>query len=331
MIQVITERKQIAKLQNQFREELLKNFDEEINCWLGHPGGNFQWQVFYSNSENIWVAFIDHENRSWNGFGIGRPRENKNNSIIGEINFPIEGINRRIASAFALDSKGKVVILHRGRIGGGSPGVGKSLFIDNFKGEIITAIEGNKEITFCYVAELSSSLFVKQIATYIKEIDAIKRLKKYGSTYDFSNFHDYVYTNEKFGTSVTERNDPKIVSRTHGIIVNALEKEIKLLGFETGNDRNRDLFAHKKGKITSLFEIKTSISTQSLYSAVGQLLIYSIPILTKHKLIAVFPQKLNISVEKHLQKFGIHILYFDFNNGNPLFLNLKQLLEYGSR
>ena len=41
--------------------------------------------------------------RYWNGFGIKEPSEGKGLTIICEINFPIEGIRRDIAAAFAKD------------------------------------------------------------------------------------------------------------------------------------------------------------------------------------------------------------------------------------
>ena len=326
MIQIIDDFVHIEKLQKQFTSKLNKVLSVSINCWIGHPGGNFQGRVRYSSELNIWVAYLNQENRSWNGFGIGKPIADKNNSLVGEINFPHSGINRRIAGAFGIDENGKILVLHRGKIGGGSPGVGKNLFVDNFKGDFVNAVEGNRETRFCFVAELDSDLFTKQVSTFIHEINSIKKLRKFGADYDFTELINYVYTDEKSGVSVSENNEPKVVNRTHGIIVNALANEIKSYGIGIGNDRNRDLFAHKKGKIISLFEIKTNVSTQCLYSAVGQLLIYTIPIKEKHKLVAVFPNKLKLDVEKQFKNLGIEILYYEWNDGEPVFPKLKQYL-----
>ena len=326
MIQIINDPVHIGKLQKQFSINLNKVLSTSVNCWIGHPGGNFQGNVRHSSEQNIWVAHLKVKNRYWNGFGIGKPIEGKNNSLVGEINFPDFGINRQIAGAFGIDENNKILVLHRGKIGGGSPGVGKNLFIDNFKGNFVHAIEGSRETKFCFVAELDSPLFVKQVSTFIHEINNIKKLRKYGTDYDFAEFINYVYTDETSGISVSENNEPKITNRTHGIIVNALANEVRLHGFGVGNDRNRDLFAYKKGKIITLFEVKTSVSTQCLYSAVGQLLIYTIPIKDKHKLVAVFPHKLKLAVEEQFKNLGIEILYYDWNDAEPIFLNLKQYL-----
>lgn len=118
MITVISDSKQIERLHKKFQVFIDKYFDEEINCWVGFPGGNFQDDVRYSTDLNLWISIQELENRHWNAFGIGRPIEGTNNSIVGEINFPNEDINRRIAGVFAQEENGNILVLHRGKIGG---------------------------------------------------------------------------------------------------------------------------------------------------------------------------------------------------------------------
>ena len=65
--------------------------------------------------------------------GVTEPKVGKNNSLCAEINFPFEGINRNIAGAFAREGdNGSTYILHRGIIGGGKPGIGKTYFLGKF-------------------------------------------------------------------------------------------------------------------------------------------------------------------------------------------------------
>jgi hypothetical protein len=323
MIAVISDKKQITKLHKSFQIVIDKYFDEEINCWVGFPSGNFQDDVRYSADLNLWISVKEIENRYWNGFGIGRPIEGTNNSLVGEINFPYKDLNRRIAGVFAQEENGNILVLHRGKIGGGRKGVGKKLFTDNFRGGFVKAIDGDRETEFCLVGELHSNLFPKQIAIFINEIYRIKNLEP---SSDFSDLADFSYTDEHFGTSITEKNDPVILERTHGIVVNALASELKGRGLKIGNDRNRDLFIHKRGQIKTLFEIKTSSSTQCLYSAVGQLLLYSIPIKNEIKLIAVLPEKLSKSVTNKFKALGIELLYYDWENDTPKFTKLYDLI-----
>jgi hypothetical protein len=323
MLQVVTNKSEISKFQKAFLTEVKKNFTQEIKCYVGFKGGNIEKSVYYSEKLNFWVTNDEFE-RYWNAFGIGKPKQGSNNIIVGEINFPYEGINRNVAGVFAKDERGKVFVLHRGKIGGGKIGIGKNLFIKHFRGDFETALDGDKETEFCLVGEIDSIHFSKQVANFIKEI---QRIKNFNFEDDFSALNDFTYTDEKFGKSVSENNDPKTIERTHGIVVNCLCDELKELGFKVGNDRNRDIFIYRKGKIEVLFEIKTTSSTQSLYSAVGQLLLYSIPIENEVRLIAVLPEKVSKKVEQKFKKLNIEILYYEWNKEKIIFKNLKSVIN----
>lgn len=235
----------------------------------------------YSSILNIWISTQEHNNKFWNGFGLGKPVEGKNNTLNGEINFSNEEINRRISGVFAREDNENILVLHRGKIGGGRPGIGKKYFTNNFRGDFVNAIDGNRESTFCVVGELNSPHFPKQVANFIKEIYRVKKLIKNPEVNNFDSLNDFKFTSEHSGTSHTKNMGKRTIERTHGIVVNSLADELKDLGFKVANDRNRDLFTHNRNRIKNLFEIKTNCNTQSSYSALGQLLIYSIPIPNK--------------------------------------------------
>jgi len=327
MIKIITDKKRIAELHRKFQNQLSVFLNDEITGWIGYPSGSFEDKIKYSSELNIWISHNEQPNRFWNGFGVGKPREGKNNPLNGEINFPFEGINRRVAGVFAQEDNGKILVLHRGRIGGGKPGIGKNYFKDNFRGDFVIAIDSDRETEFCLVGELNSNHFPKQVANFIKEIYRVKNINKGEKTTDFEDLNKFSFTDEQSGQTETERTGATKIERTHGIIVNALAKELETRKCKIGNDRNRDLFIHQNNKITTLFEIKTSSSTQNLYSAVGQLIIYSIPIKNDVKLVIVIPEKLNKIVTKRLWQLGIRILYYEWTNGNPEFIELNKILK----
>lgn len=274
--------------------------------------------AYYNTTLNVWVSRHEEYNRYWNGFGIGRPIDWNSNSIIGEINFPVEGIDRRVAGAFGIDEHGSVFVLHRGKIGGGKKGIGKTYFLNHFIGKSVTASDGNRISEFCLVAELSSVHFVEEVGNFI---DEVRRIKMLNPSYeaDFAELSDFVYTDERSGQVVTESNEPRVIDRTHGLVVKALANKLQAKGHTIANDRNRDLFIHVRGNITTLFEIKTSCATQCLYAAVGQLLIYSMPMPKTVKLIAVFPNKLSRKVERRLISLGISLMYYQWRDGEPIF------------
>lgn len=324
MISIVTDEKEISNLYQMFIDNINKYFNQKIKCWVGYPGGRFGDNVSYSKEFNLWLSRTKLNSRLWNGFGIGKPIEGKNNSLAGEINFPHENINRAIAGAFGKDLKGNVFVLHRGRIGGGKKGVGKQAFIDNYRGEFITALDYDKETKFILIGELNSKYFPNQVADFIYEIKRIKQIINHQQP-DF-NFNDFSFTEQSSGKS--QSNVSKVISqnRIHGIIVNALAKELENINYNVGNDRNRDLFIWKDNKILTLFEIKSSCSTQDIYSAIGQVIIYSIPIRNKVKLVVVLPDKLNTLVENKISEIGIHILYYSWVDNNIKFNNLNEII-----
>lgn len=326
MVTVIDDKRKIQYYHRQFCRRIDGSFTDDIDCWVGYPGGSYEDTVRYSPEMDVWISVQELETRFWNGFGIGRPKEGKNNSLTGEINFPYEKIDRRIAGAFGQEENGNILVLHRGRIGGGRKGRGKAFFTDNFRGDFVTAIDGDRETDFCFVGELNSQHFREQVANFIKEIHRVKNLEDGQASGTFNDLANFVYTDEQSGQTTTEGNEPVIIERTHGIIVNALARQLEGKGLQIGNDKNRDLFIHNGSQIKTLFEIKTSSSTQCLYAAVGQLLLYSIPINNEVKLIAVLPDRLNEYVTKKFSKLGIEILYYEWDNDGVHFTGVDDIL-----
>lgn len=326
MITVITNKLEIERLHKRFHQKLNKYFNQNIKCVIGYPGGSREDIVKYSPELKVWISILELNNRYWNGFGISKPGKGSNVSLVGEINFPYEGIDRRIAGVFAKEENGNILILHRGKIGGGRKGIGKSFFVDNFSGEFVIAIDGKRETEFCLVGELNSIHFLEQVSDFINEIQRVKNIIN-NPVAEFNDLYNFSYTNEHFGRSVTERNEPIVINRVHGIVVGALRTELENHGHLIANDKNRDLFIHKNGKIKVMFEIKTSSSTQNIYSATGQLLIYSIPIQNEIPLIAVFPNILSQRVVSRLSEFGIQLVYYNWVKGVPKFKGLEKILS----
>ena len=324
MIEIVTDSKLITKYQKQFVQRLKTVCNKNISCNLGFQGDSFTTTVFYSPKSDFWFTAHEIDNRYWNAFGVGEPLEGRNTSINVEINFPYKGVNRNIGGAFGHNNKGEVLLLHRGKIGGGRIGVGKQLFFDNFRGDFATANDNGMETEFFVIGSIHSKHFPQQVSNFIAEVHRIKNLSTDDPT-DFSDLLNFKYTDEHSGTSKVKRKIITTIERTHGIVVNSLASILEDSGHKIGNDRNRDLFIHKRGQIKTLFEIKTSSSTQDLYSAVGQLLIYSIPIKGAVDLFLVIPDKLSKPVVKRLSELGLQIIYYSWNKNEPTFVNLDKV------
>ena len=329
MLKIIKDQTEITKLVERFRNQFYKISDQKLYCTIGYPGGSEQDNVNYSSKYDLWFCGQKLHSRWWNGIGIGKPKLKGSNSVGGEVNFSFDGKDKRTAGVFAIDENKRIYILHRGKVRLGKRG--KEFFSANFRGEMIRAIEGDSETEFCFVCELNSDLMPQQLSNFIREIKRIKTLgkeiKENSEQIEFDKT-EFSYTKESSGRTVTKNNNPVVRERTHGIVVNSLARLLEEQGFNVGNDRNRDLFVHEKGRIKILFEIKTNSSTQSLSTAIGQLIVYSIPINDISKLVVVLPEELNQTVENKLNSIGIKVLYYSWEE-EPKFdeVELNKILK----
>ncbi|GAB3921763.1 hypothetical protein [Mucilaginibacter myungsuensis] len=323
MLRILNDSGQILRAHKKLLRQFLPLFNEEIECTIGYHGGSFQETVQYSDSLDLWFATWEYEGVIKNLFGLGRPNENTSNSMTGQINIPIEQTDRSVAGALAKSEAGQVLLLHRGNIGGGKLGIGKSMFLENFRGDQEDVDELGKVTRFCVIGEIGSTLLPIQIKNFMVEIRRIKDLVTFPDEFNANPFR---FNDEKGGTyTLGDLTRGGQANRTHYIIVNALSGLLEKQGFKVGNDRNRDLFIHDLKRIKALFEIKSCLSTHNLYSAVGQLLIYSIPISTPVLLILILPEKLEPSVEKKLKQYSINVLYISISPDNEPIFPMRKL------
>lgn len=328
MLKVIDNGSAIKKGQQRFIEKFEQFVDEKIPVQVGHRGGSYKKKVLWASKLGVWLSSSPISgSRYWNAFGIGKPEKDTNISITCEINFPLHGIDKRIGGAFAEDDSGNIYIVHRGYIRGGKKGIGKKLFEDNYRGKWIDVEDGDVMGTFALIGALNSSRFARQVSQFVCEIDRIKGLTPYPS----SSLNETLSEGHEFREEFAGKRRYKIgkdieAECDHGLVVNDLSSALQSLGFKVRNDRNRDLYViGRDGKITSIFEIKTDTSTTSLYSAVGQLLLNSISLLKRPRLILAIPERLGKTIEGKLNKIGIEPLVFKWSDDKAIFTGLNSL------
>src|SRR5664280_3470300 len=106
-------------------------------------------------------------------FGIGKPKAGALLSITSEINFPWSGIDRKTGASFAEDAWGNIFVIHRGKIGGGKKGIGKSLFEHNYRGVWSFMEDGDSITQIAVIGALNSSRFAMQTALFVKKIEIL--------------------------------------------------------------------------------------------------------------------------------------------------------------
>ena len=102
----------------------------------------------------------------------------------------------------------------------------------------------------------------------------------------------------------------------HGYVVDQLKKfvEQNFKNTVVFNTQKIDLAIDLDGEITKIFEVKTSIDTQSIYRAVGQLFMHGAGIPNVSRII-VLPEPLeNESTINCLCELGIQIILFSIDN-----------------
>lgn len=327
MLKILDDESDIREAQQRFEEVFERFIDEKIPAKLGHLGDSFEEEVSWCKDLNIWMCSgIIPGSRYWNAFGIGKPAEGKNVSITCEINFPLRGINRRVAGAFAVASLGGVYVVHRGKIGGGRKGIGKRLFEEKYTGEWIDVKDGEVEKVVALVGELNSPRFARQVSEFVRRVDKIKspvssglpQIEILGDSHEFRE----EFTGKKHYS--VEKQIEALCD--HGPVVNGLDLALEGLGLRVGNDRNRDLYVvDSVGRIKVLFEVKTDTSTSSLYSAVGQLMLYSVDLPERPRLILTIPEGVSTAVEGKLNRLGIEVLTYGWSDDEVVFEGLDSL------
>lgn len=323
MLRIIEKDTDVRKAQDQLEKRLTSILDKHGRIMIGGKGWHQFRETYWNRDLGFWWTTKDEEDRFWNSFGVQKPKWDKRypHSIVVEINLP-KSLNRRISGVVAANEIGGLYLLHRGIIGGGRKGIGKSLFVDNFIGEWVSVRESNSIVRLALVASLGSKEFPQQMSVFVHEV---ARIKNIAPLHQQSNAHIRNRTFDAFREEFTGikrySSDSEIEAKcNHGIIVKGLKDRLISKGSKVGNRYGMDLYIlDERGKVKTLYEVKTDTERQSCYAAIGQLFFNSIRLGSSPQLVAVFPDVLNKSFREVLGELGIKVLIYRLINGHPCF------------
>ncbi|HEX3036814.1 MAG TPA: hypothetical protein VHT73_17130, partial [Thermodesulfobacteriota bacterium] len=146
------------------------------------------------------------------------------------------------------------------------------LFKKHYRGEWIDVEDGGVKSTVALVGTLSSPQFARHIAQFVYEIDRIKSIVSSSPDQAETSNNEDTFKEEFAGEKKYTIEKTIEAKCDHGLIVSDLASALQKVNLEIKNDRNRDLYTvNSESEIEAIFEIKTDISTTSLYSAIGQL------------------------------------------------------------
>lgn len=301
MFEVVTDPTKIAKLNSKLAKIMRKAFPYKESRELTYPAGHHTGSVYFEEGRGQMIrgwSPLDYDPaKHVNHLLFGAPGEVGWLEMAVQLNFPKESYVRSYAGAFVRDASGAIFLAHRGKLTKGKAGLRKDLVLSQFS-TCIDARDGNQVSRVILIARLEQQDMIDKLFAFAQEArdvatriaaggvvesgseekgssatgfdtmqgkdtsadrDLMQGLSKY---FDEFSGETNVTPSDFIGTRVVE----------HGAIVAALAKALG-----SGNNLRKsqaiDLAAICRDTI-DLFEVKTSASTQNVYTAVGQLLIH---------------------------------------------------------
>ncbi len=327
MLKVITDQLTIKKYIRLFVKSFKPFIDETIKVKLGHQGASSPAKVLWAKNLGIWLfSHTINEVRYWNAFGMGKPKEASILSITAEINFPCKGIDRKTGAAFAEDQWGNVFVIHRGKIGGGKKGVGKSLFEHNYRGVWSFMEDGDSITPVAVIGALNSGRFALQTALFIKKIEKLK-LTAAISPQTEMNFAETVFREDLVGAMPSAYGSEIFSACDCDLVVTSLAHLLMRWKFRVGNNATHQLFLidHATGGISHVFEVIGDIREISVMAAAAKLLLQSTAFEGSPLPIMVMPEDgINIYAQE-LEKINISVIGYRLEEERIIFPDLGKI------
>ena len=292
---------------------------------IGFQGGGVRDARLYCvSAASIWLVYRKLEQRHWLSFGTLPLPSAGSLSIVLEINPPIDGLARRTAGLIAADGAGTRYLCHTGRIGGGKKGVGQSEFVNWFDEERVPVTEPDGRSTLAFpVAAVEHARLVEQIAEYVHAVAEFKaehpartrgesRLFDEGSQESETDKHVPGHTGYRAGCD-------------HAIVRNRLADLIEQAGRCTERDQQRDLLVMEGQTAEIEFEIKATCDLQSIYTAVGQLMLHSAQVPVKRR-VAVLPDPVKPAIIRAIRSLDIEVVTYKWTRAKIFFAGLEHII-----
>jgi hypothetical protein len=327
MLKVIEDQKAIKKYAEQFNKKFKPFIDEQIKVKLGHQGASFAAKVLWSEELGIWkFSKTIKEVRYWNAFGIGKPAKSSVLSSASEINFPWAQIDRKTGGVFAGDAWGNVFVIHRGKIGGGKKGIGKSLFEHNYRGVWSFMEDGDSVSQVAVIGNLKSCRFALQAAQFVKKIEVMK-LSAAESAQTEMDFSEITFREDLIGSSTPSAEDETVSACDHDLVVCELAALLQKQKIKIGNDTESELFAvdTSENRISHIFEILTDTKEKNMLAAAAKLILQASAAAVNPLPILILPEDKIESYAKELQRINISIISFHWQEEKIVFSGLEKI------
>lgn len=323
MFSLIESKEEIAKAQRKLEATIRRDFKTKAEKNIGYPGGTTSNAKVVTDG-NYWYWSSDYDDRNipnprrlnWFGLFVG----DADLQISVEINTAYEGRNDQVAGFFARNNDtGSIYLLHSGRVGGGTKGVGKAAFLAWSNQRPIDVIDSSGSIKEgVLVMPVDGVAASRSAVRYIDTIASFKQAVRAGDLAS-PEFQDKKKELDDFfaesrGRRKGQRSGEIDYLSRHGEVIDALYSWRSSSAIPKGGRFVKnvliDMGVAVGSKLVEVFEVKTSTARSDIYAAIGQLMVHGTS--DKCRRVMVLPQKelMACDLKDALQRLNIELLKF---------------------
>lgn len=323
MFTLIESKDESAKAQRKLEATIRREFKRKVVKNIGYPGGTeFDATIVTDGAYWYWSADLNSADtpnpRRLNWFGLFRADADLQISV--EINTAYEGRNDSVAGFFARDNDtGTVYLLHSGRVGGGTKGVGKLAFLawsDQRPIDVVDSSGGIREGVL--VMPVEGTAASRSAVRYVDTIARFKLAVRAGEmeTQEFQRKKKELedFYSEARGRRKGRRSGEIDYLSRHGDVVDALYSWRSTCPLPSGGQIVKnvliDMGIAVGRDLVEVYEVKTSTGRSDVYGAIGQLMVHGTA--ADCRRVIVLPHKEAIAPDLNgaLQRLGIELVKF---------------------
>jgi hypothetical protein len=326
MFLLLESKDEIAKAQRNLEATMAQAFAQRAKKNIGYPAGTTRdAKIFTDGTLWFWSADLRKPEianpRRLNWFGLFTPERDL--QITVEINTSYAARNDQVAGFFARDSDtGTVYLMHSGRVGGGTKGVGKAAFLAWSNQHPVEAAdaEGEKRQGII-VMPVKGAGASQSAARYIDQIAKFKIAVRAGEL-ELPEFKQKQKDFEDFYAEARGRRRGKRASKIdylsrHGEAVDALYEWRRQIGLAPDQRLVKnvliDLGCARGAALAEVFEVKTSATRSDLYAGIGQLLVHGSRKGCRRALVLPHDEAVPSDVREALTRLNITLLRFELS------------------
>lgn len=311
---------------------------------LSAHSGSMSFPVLWCDA-GYWMHFgrvprrghAEGEDRPWICCGLEHPDDLTTLQVAVEIN-PPESDTRQNAGLLVRDIRGNLFLAHKGDLRGGAANVSAEDFAAHYRGGAREPViwPNGKEGAYFIIGPVGRPDIVDAIGLFVREAGRIRRLIHGGADAPppplaVQPLLD-VLRGEYAGMIHVQREAARLsFPRRHGEVVNALaEQLLERDGIRLGDARiggyGPDLYEIDPAdatRMSRLYEVKTSVGSQSIFAAIGQLQAYgSFQQRPPEQVVVIPAEQLAEPLRQVLARLGIRVVEYLFQRNRVVFQGL---------